>query len=49
VRSPEKAERLREFGIKVVEGSISDEELIERLTSETDVIIATVRLLIVYI
>lgn len=42
VRSAEKAERLRKFGIQAVEGSITDEELVERLASENDVVIATV-------
>ena len=42
VRSTDKAERLRKFGINVVVGSHKDEALVEQLTSQTDVVIATV-------
>lgn len=40
VRSADKAERLRKFGINVVVGSHKDEALVEQLTSQTDVVIA---------
>jgi uncharacterized protein YbjT (DUF2867 family) len=43
VRSPEKAEKLKEFGIDVVIGSHSDSKLMEKLAEEADVVLAMVR------
>ena len=43
VRSPEKAEKLKAFGVNPVVGSHSDALLVEELTSQADVVIATVR------
>lgn len=43
VRSPEKAENLRAFGVNPVVGSHSDAPLVEKLTGQADVVIATVR------
>lgn len=43
VRSAEKAEKLKTFGVTPVVGSLKDLELLERLASETDIFIALVR------
>ena len=43
VRSQEKAEKLKEFGIKVVIGSHSDSKLMEKLAEETDLVLAMVK------
>ena len=43
VRSPEKAEKLKEFGINVVIGSHSDSKLMEKLAEETDLVLAMVK------
>ncbi len=43
VRSPEKAEKLKAFGVNPVVGSHSDAPLVEELTAQCDVVIATVR------
>jgi uncharacterized protein YbjT (DUF2867 family) len=43
VRSPEKAEKLKAFGVNPVVGSHSDAPLMEELTSQADVVIAAVR------
>jgi nucleoside-diphosphate-sugar epimerase len=43
VRNPEKAEGFRRMGLNTVVGSLADEALLERLASEADVVIATVR------
>jgi len=43
VRSPEKAEKLRELGINVVVGSHSDPNLMEKLAEETDLVLAMVK------
>ncbi|KAL0954821.1 hypothetical protein HGRIS_003766 [Hohenbuehelia grisea] len=40
VRSPEKAEKLKGLGVKVVVGSHSDLTVIEKLASESDVVAA---------
>ncbi|KAF8807004.1 NAD(P)-binding protein [Phlegmacium glaucopus] len=40
VRSPEKAEKLKAFGVNPVVGSHSDTSLMENLTAQTDVVIA---------
>jgi hypothetical protein len=40
VRSPEKAEKLKAFGINPVVGSHSDTPLVEELTAQADVVIA---------
>lgn len=40
VRSAEKAEKFKDFGVKTVVGSLSDLDLIEKLASEADVTIA---------
>jgi uncharacterized protein YbjT (DUF2867 family) len=42
VRSPEKAEKLKTFGVHPVVGSHSDLALVEKLTAKSDVVIATV-------
>jgi uncharacterized protein YbjT (DUF2867 family) len=42
VRSPEKANKLKELGVNAVIGSHSDEAFMESVASEADVIIATV-------
>lgn len=42
VRSPEKAEKLKGFGVNPVVGSHSDLTLVEKLTAKADVVIATV-------
>jgi nucleoside-diphosphate-sugar epimerase len=42
VRDPKKAEKFQELGVKAVVGSHSDPELVEKLASEADVVIATV-------
>lgn len=42
VRDPSKAEKLRSLGVNVVVGSHSDQSLMERLASDSDVVIATV-------
>lgn len=41
VRSPEKAEKLKVFGVNPVVGSHSDTPLVEKLTAQADVVIAT--------
>lgn len=43
VRSPEKAEKLKAFGVNPVIGSHSDTPLVEELTAQADVVIAAVR------
>ena len=43
VRSPEKAEKLKAFGVNPVVGSHSDTSLVEELTAQADVVIAAVR------
>ena len=43
VRSPEKAEKLKAFGVHPVVGSHSDTLLMEELTAQADVVIAVVR------
>lgn len=43
VRSPEKAEKLKELGINVVIGSYSDQKLMEKLAEETDLVLAMVK------
>ena len=43
VRSPEKAEKLKAFGVNAVVGSHSDPPLVEELTAHADVVIAAVR------
>jgi D-arabinose 1-dehydrogenase-like Zn-dependent alcohol dehydrogenase len=43
VRSPEKAERLKAFGVNPVVGSHSDARLMKALTAQCDVVIAAVR------
>ena len=43
VRSPEKAEKLKAFGVNPVVGSHSDTPLVEELTAQADVVIAVVR------
>jgi len=43
VRSEDKAEKLRDFGVKTIIGSLSDLSLIENAASESDVVIAAVR------
>ena len=43
VRSPEKAEKLKAFGVNPVVGSHSDTPLVEGLTAQADVVIAVVR------
>ena len=43
VRSPEKAEKLKAFGVNPVVGSHSDTLLVEKLTADADVVISTVR------
>ena len=43
VRSPEKAEKLKAFGVNSVVGSHSDTPLVEELTEQADVVIAVVR------
>lgn len=43
VRSPEKAEKLKAFGVNPVLGSHSDATLVEKLSAKADVVIATVR------
>ena len=43
VRSPEKAEKLKAFGVNPVVGSHSDTPLVEELTAQADVVIAAVR------
>ena len=43
VRSPDKAEKLKAFGVHPVVGSHSDAPLVEELTAQADVVIATVR------
>jgi len=43
VRSPEKAEKLRELGINVVVGSHLDTKLMEKLAEETDLVLAMVK------
>ena len=42
VRSPEKAQKLKAFGVNPVVGSHSDVALVEKLTTKADVVIATV-------
>ena len=42
VRSPEKAEKLKTFGVHPVIGSYSDLALVEKLSAKADVMIATV-------
>jgi nucleoside-diphosphate-sugar epimerase len=42
VRSPEKAEKLKELGINVVIGSLTDRNLMEKLAEETDLVLAMV-------
>ena len=42
VRSPEKAEKLKTFGVQPVIGSYSDLALVEKLSAKSDVMIATV-------
>ena len=44
VRSPEKAEKLKAFGLNPVVGSLSDTALVEELTAQADVVIAAVRI-----
>lgn len=48
VRSPDKAEQLKALGVNGVVGSFSDLSLIEKLASETDVVIAMVCISIIY-
>lgn len=43
VRSPEKAEKLKAFGVNPVVGCHSDTPLVEELTAQADVVIAAVR------
>ena len=43
VRSPEKAEKLKAFGVNPVVGSHSDTPLVEELAAQADVVIAAVR------
>jgi len=40
VRSPDKAEKLKELGINVVIGSHTDQKLMEKLAEETDLVLA---------
>ena len=42
VRSPEKAEKLKTFGVHPVVGSHSDLALVEKLAAKADVVIAVV-------
>lgn len=42
VRSPQKAENFKAFGVKPVVGSHSDLELVEKLAAEADVVITAV-------
>jgi uncharacterized protein YbjT (DUF2867 family) len=42
VRSPEKAEKLKAFGVNPVVGSLSDTLLLEKLTVQADVVIEMV-------
>ena len=44
VRSPEKAEKLKNLGVNSVVGSYSDLALLEKLSAEADVVIAMVRI-----
>ena len=44
VRSPEKAEKLKTFGVDAVVGSHDDVVLVEKLASETDVFFSIVRI-----
>jgi len=42
VRSPQKAEKLKKYGVTPVVGSLGDAELIEKLVSESDIVINVV-------
>lgn len=42
VRSPEKAEKLKALGVNAVIGSHDDPQLVEKLVSEADVVVAMV-------
>jgi uncharacterized protein YbjT (DUF2867 family) len=42
VRDPKKAEKFKDLGVKAVVGSHKDAQLVEKLASEADVVIATV-------
>ena len=43
VRSQEKAEKLKQLGINVVVGSLTDQKLMEKLAEETDLVLAMVK------
>lgn len=43
VRSPQKAEKFRQFGVNAVVGSFDDADLLEDLTAAADVVFDTVR------
>jgi nucleoside-diphosphate-sugar epimerase len=43
VRSPEKAGKLKAFGVTPVVGSLSDLQIIEKFASEADVVLSVVR------
>jgi nucleoside-diphosphate-sugar epimerase len=47
VRSKEKADKLREFGINPIVGSHSDENVMVKAASEVDVVIAMVSVLVI--
>jgi uncharacterized protein YbjT (DUF2867 family) len=49
VRSPEKAEKLKAFGVNPVVGSHSDTTLVEGLAAQADVVIAVVRTSITFV
>lgn len=46
VRSPVKAEKLKQLGVHAVVGTLEDDGLLEQLASDADVVIDTVSLLI---
>lgn len=42
VRSPEKAQKLREIGVNAVVGSLQDLDIVENLAADADIVIALV-------
>ena len=49
VRSPEKAEKLKAFGVNPVVGSHSDTPLVEELAAQADVVITVVRTNVLFV
>ena len=43
VRSPEKGEKLEDFGVKAINGTLDDHALVEELTAHAHVVFDTVR------